>query len=110
MLLGGRVQLAKANHRRHFWSVHMGSLYPELAAVAIRVLSAHVTTAAAERNWSVFGQIFSKTRNRLTLESAKKIAYIRGNSNVGMKGVDEEVVLSQACLEVEEEEEEVVML
>ncbi|KAJ9519893.1 hypothetical protein QJQ45_014620 [Haematococcus lacustris] len=81
-LLGGRVQLAKANHRRHFWSVHMASHYPELAAVAIRVLSAHVTTAAAERNWSVFGQIFSKTRNRLTLDSAKKIAYIRGNSNV----------------------------
>ncbi|KAJ9521210.1 hypothetical protein QJQ45_022952, partial [Haematococcus lacustris] len=68
------------------------------------VLSAHVTTAAAERNWSVFGQIFSKSCNRLALESAKKIAYIRGNSNAGLKGVDEEVVLSQACLEVEEKE------
>ena len=64
-----------------------------MSAVAARLLSAHVTSCATERNWSLFGNIFSKTKNRLALERAKKLAFIRGNSK-GSTGADEEVMLS----------------
>ena len=59
-----------------------------------RLLSAHVTSCATERNWSLFGNIFSKTRNRLALERAQKMAFIRTNSSNGLKGANEEILLS----------------
>ncbi len=40
----------------------------------------------------MFGNIFSK--NRLGLERAKKIVYIRGNSS-GSMGADQEILLSE---------------
>eukprot|EP00983_Pelagomonas_calceolata_P078221 1154194-Pelagomonas_calceolata.AAC.2 len=39
----------------------------------------------------------SRTKNRLALERAKKIAYIRGNSQEGSTGADKEIVLSEVC-------------
>ena len=89
----GSVQLKPAEYRRKFWQGHMHTKFPLLAAAAARLLSAHVTSCATERNWSLFGNIFSKTKNRLALERAKKIAFIRGNSKEST-GADEEVMLS----------------
>ncbi len=83
----GTLQLQQAENRRLFWLMHMSSKFPWL-------LSAHVTSCAPERNWSMFGNIFSKTKNRLALERAKKIAYIRGNSS-GSMGADQEILLSE---------------
>jgi hypothetical protein len=65
-----------------------------MAAVAARLLSAHVTSCATERNWSLFGNIFSKTKNRLALERAQKIAFIRGNSRESMEAY-QEIMLSE---------------
>jgi len=62
--------------------------------VAGRLLSAHLTSCATERNWSLFGNIFNKTKNHLVLERAQKIAFIRGNSKESM-GADEEIMLSE---------------
>ena len=62
------------------------------AVAAGRFLSAHVTSCTTERNWSLFGNIFSKTRNRLHLEKAQKLAFIRANSSLGQAGgLDEEI-------------------
>ena len=77
-----------------------------MAEAAGRLLSAHVTSCATERNWSMFGNIFSKTRNRLALRRAQAIAYVRENSSIGENIVDQEVMLSVADLEGNEEEEE----
>jgi len=98
----GTVQLQPAEYRRLFWQMHMSSKFPLISAVAGRLLSAHVTSCAPERNWSMFGNIFSKTKNRLALERAKKIAYIRGNSS-GSLGADEEILLSE--IDVTDEQE-----
>ena len=35
---------------------------------------------ASERNWSLWGSIYSKARNRLAVARAEKLAFIRGNS------------------------------
>jgi hypothetical protein len=93
----GSVQLQPAAFRRNFWQGHMSSKFPRMAAVAARLLSAHVTSCATERNWSLFGNIFSKTKNRLALERAQKIAFIRGNSRESM-GADQEIMLSEIDL------------
>jgi len=82
-------------------------IHPLLAAAAGRLLSAHVTSCATERNWSLFGNIFTKTKNRLALEKAKKLAYIRANGSKRTLGADEEIQLSIIdVLDVEEGEEE----
>jgi len=69
----GQVQLQLAEHRRLFWGHHMSPTFPHVSRAAVRLLSAHVTSAASERNWSVVGNIFTKTRNKLALERAKKL-------------------------------------
>jgi len=59
----------------------------------------------SERNWSLFGNIISKTKNRLALERAKKLSHDRSNSDSGGTGADEEVALSLADVVIEDEEE-----
>jgi hypothetical protein len=93
-LADGRVQLAPIEHRRSFWLMHIAPSFPILASAAERLLSAHVTTGASERVWSVAGRVFTKSRNRLGLERARKLMYVACNSKAGMKGVDEEVRLT----------------
>ena len=111
-LRGGKVELSTADRRRNFWLKSIYHLYPHTAIAAGELLSAHVTSCATERNWSLFGNIFTKTRNRLALERAQKIAFTRNNLNSlkGAKGTDEEIQLSVIDLigmeEAEEEEEE----
>jgi len=99
----GRVVLQPAAQRRQFWLMHMYTQFPHLAAAAGRLLSAHVTSCATERNWSLFGNIFTKTKNRLALERAKKLAYIRTNGSQRTLGADEEIQLS--VIDVLDEEE-----
>jgi len=52
-----------------------------------------------------FGNHFSKTKNRLALEQAKKLSYFRSNSNSRGTGADEEVALSVADIIIEDEQE-----
>jgi len=90
--------------------LYMYQQFPMMAAAAGRLLSAHVTSCATERNWSQFGSIFTKTKNRLALKRAHKIAYVRSNNSKGATRADEEVMLSVADVADEEEgEEEQVM-
>ncbi|CAG8831324.1 34697_t:CDS:2, partial [Gigaspora margarita] len=51
----------------------------ELQKFAIRTLSIPTSSASAERNYSNFGFIHSKVRNRLKNERVKKLVYIYGN-------------------------------
>ncbi len=69
--------------------------YPALAVVAARLLGMHVTTCAAERNWSAWGLLFAKARNRLSKMRAFMLLYLRGNSTeVQRLRADEEMLLS----------------
>jgi hypothetical protein len=99
----GRVVLQPAQ-RRQLWQLHLYIKFPHLEAAAGRLLSAHTTSCATERNRSLFGNIFSKMKNRLALERAKMLAYIRSNSRERTLGVDEELRLSVIDMLVEEEE------
>ena len=69
--------------------------FPALSAVAVRLLGMHVTTCAAERNWSALGLLFAKARNRLSQARAFMLLYLRANSKeVQQLRADEEVLLS----------------
>jgi hypothetical protein len=46
---------------------------PELAPVALRLLSMHPTSASTERNLVLWGRVYTGARNALGLERAKKL-------------------------------------
>jgi hypothetical protein len=64
---------------RKFWG-HSGAAYPGVAAAAIRLMSMHPTSCASERNWSLWGSVYNKSRNRLAIKRAEKLIFIRGNT------------------------------
>lgn len=93
---GGKVTLAPITHRRSWWSRAADKGFPLLARVAIKLLSCHITSCATERNWSLWGNVYVKARNRLQLERAKKLIGIRHNDAalVTQRVSDEEVTLT----------------
>mgnify|MGYP002804591960 CR=1 FL=1 len=62
------------------WWIADGTDWPLLRNLAIRVFSMATSAAASERNFSTFGFIHSKLRNRLSPEKVKKLVYIKTNS------------------------------
>ena len=66
--------------------------YPILSDVAIRVLSTPATSAASERNWSTFGFIYSKLRNRLHEKRVEKIVYLFWNLRI-LRSIDRQITL-----------------
>ncbi|CAG8836652.1 32302_t:CDS:2, partial [Gigaspora margarita] len=56
--------------------------YPILSEIALHILSIPPTSAACKRNWSTFGFIHNKLRNRLTDPKVEKCAYIQWNLRI----------------------------
>jgi hypothetical protein len=57
------------------WS-KFGADISELRDVAVRLLSAHATTAASQRNWSLWGRTYCAARSSLGMERAKALIAI----------------------------------
>eukprot|EP00965_Chrysotila_dentata_P185379 6119932-Pleurochrysis_carterae.AAC.1 len=57
------------------WWTMYGAHLPAIRAVAQRVLAQPVSASAAERNWSIYGQIKSKVRNRLKHSTSDKLVF-----------------------------------
>jgi len=69
----------KPDFLRNFWLTKANKLFPLLAVAANKLLSAHATSCAAERNWSAWGRIYTSLRNKLDLETAEKLVYVKAN-------------------------------
>ena len=54
----GSVTIPEADLRRGWWKMFAAATYPIMAKAAERLLSAHATTAATERNWSAWGHMY----------------------------------------------------
>ena len=54
--------------------------WPLLQSLVLRVFSIAASSAASQRNFSAFGFVHSKLRNRLAPEKAKKLVYIKTNT------------------------------
>ena len=62
-----------------FWKTD-GSEWPYLQTIALRVFTMACSTASSERNFSTFGFVHSKSRNRLSKECVKKLVYLKSNA------------------------------
>jgi hypothetical protein len=87
------VYVADISKRIRYWQKFLIQEYPLLTRAAVRLLPLHVTTCSCERNWSVWGSVYTKARNRLAIERAEKLIYIRCNSTTPSKKNDEEILL-----------------
>ena len=80
-----------------WWCNAADAGFPLLAKAATKLLSCHPTSCASERNWSLWGNVCTKARNRLALERAKKLVFIRYNHGVSVtreSGDDVEIMLT----------------
>jgi len=64
------------------WWTLVARRYPLLSTIARQVLSIPSTSAASERNWSSFGFIHSKLRNRLGDDKVEKCVYLYWNMKI----------------------------
>ena len=63
--------------RCNLWIKYLCEHFPLCAKAAVRLISMHVTSAAAERNWSIWGQVYADLRrNRLSVEKANMLVSI----------------------------------
>ncbi|KAJ9509637.1 hypothetical protein QJQ45_011365 [Haematococcus lacustris] len=72
----GKTTTACISVRRGLWTFQGARHFPNLRQAAIRLLSMHVTTAAAERNWSSWGNTY---KSQLNVATAEKMVYIKAN-------------------------------
>jgi hypothetical protein len=72
------VEMPPMSMRANVW-VKSGK-FPALTEVVKRLMACHATTCAAERNWSLWGRIYTSARNALGMERAKKMISICTNS------------------------------
>ncbi len=96
-----RPEVAAADMRKPVWrrygkqTAKGTTLYPDLLNVACRLLSLHPTSCAAERNWSLWGRVYTAARNALGLERAMKIIMFCFNNRAqGASTEDFDLVLS----------------
>jgi len=63
----------------NFWLCKAAKQFPLLSVAANKLLSAHATSAAAERNWSAWGHIYTPLRSSLSIKTAEKMVYVKVN-------------------------------
>ena len=67
------------SYGRNFWQIKAERHFPKLAFAANKLLSAHTTTVAAERNWSAWGRTYNSLCAGLSLDEAAKMIYVKAN-------------------------------
>jgi hypothetical protein len=75
-----RKEVASVDQRACVWRKKGATVWPELTKVALKLLSMHPTSASTERNWSLWGRVYTAARNALSLERARKMITFCFNS------------------------------
>lgn len=63
-----------------WWQTYGSFINKDLKELVIEILSIPASSASAERNWSAYGFVHSKTRNRLTTDNAEMLTFLYDNS------------------------------
>lgn len=63
-------------------NVSSTKVYLAVAIVAATVLAMPVTSCAAERNWTIWGQVYIKNRSSLGLQRAQDLIFVKANDTV----------------------------
>ena len=77
-----------------WWNLY-GSSAPNLKTIAVKILSQTASSSGCERNWSTFGLIHSKQRNRLGHERLRKLVFVHYNMRLRVKNVRSDVELTK---------------
>lgn len=64
------------------WWDNFGDEVPELKAFAMKILGLTCSSSACERNWSMFNQVHTKKRNRLSTCKLNRLVYIMYNKKL----------------------------
>jgi hypothetical protein len=67
-----RLSVATLSMRKAVWEAAK-TQYPTLSEVALRVLSIHPTSCASERNWKLWGRVYTASRTALGKNRAQKM-------------------------------------
>lgn len=78
------VENAKTMDPSRWWNTY-GKHLPILSAIAPRVLAQPAAASAAERNWSVTGQIRSANRSRMQHKTADKLVFCKESLHLEAK-------------------------
>ena len=73
-----------------WWSMYGRIVCPNLAPIAIRILSQTVTASNCERNWTTFSLIHTKTRNRLKIERLENLVFCHYNMRLRKRRLQRE--------------------
>jgi hypothetical protein len=87
------IKVADTAKRINFWQAK-ATKFPLFGKAAVWLLSMHASTAAAERNWSAWGRTYTSLRNRLSLEAAQKMVFVKANTSASTSGHSTEVALA----------------
>eukprot|EP00389_Voromonas_pontica_P000205 GDKH01000305.1.p1 GENE.GDKH01000305.1~~GDKH01000305.1.p1 ORF type:complete len:365 (-),score=50.81 GDKH01000305.1:78-1172(-) len=68
-------------HRRSFWAKVASTRFPVLAFACQKLLTVHITSASAERNWSKFSTLCSKFRSQLKKPTVEALVFLQQNYN-----------------------------
>ncbi|KAJ9532753.1 hypothetical protein QJQ45_010871 [Haematococcus lacustris] len=75
--------IAPASQRLTWWQLLAQPHFPALAKAALRLLSVHVSTCAAERNWSAWGRFYADAlRSSMDMATAEKLVFIQTNDEL----------------------------
>jgi hypothetical protein len=66
--------------RLNIWNRVGTKGFASLAKVVQRLLACHATSCATERNWSLWGSVYSASQNALGIEPGKKLITVCGSS------------------------------
>ena len=69
--------------------------FPILGKLMVRLVGMHCTSAASERNWSVFGQLYRAAGNKTVLQRAQKLVTLKAILNKELKEEDDETMLEK---------------
>ena len=69
--VGDKRKIEPGSRERIRTWARFGSEYAALRDVALKLLSCHATSAATERNWSLWGRMYTSARSALGMERAK---------------------------------------
>lgn len=75
-----RVEMPLMSIRVQVWKKAGKIIFPKLTSVATRLLCCHATTCSTERNWSLWGRVYTASRNALGMERAKKLIALCTNT------------------------------
>ena len=83
--------------RKGVWEASTGK-FPNLSDVALRALCIHLTSCASERNWKLWGRVYTSSRTHVAQKRAHKMITFCFNSRA-QKSDMEDMGLQMAVVE-----------